>query len=333
MRLQAEGSLKNGWVTVSDEAAANRLHGKAALGVMQSGGALRLSAVEAAWGIDAGRLSVVADGGPVAAEALLAGEADGAPLEVAFLAYRDLRERGLVVRPAGPGLYHVWDRGQGPPREIWFGMRPVAERDAVRVHELAAWASEGSILSVVDEDGAVTHYRASLHAPIGSHASPDDLPPSKGIVLQDRVLVTGKAAAAYHRAGLGTPVGERMVLSFTEAAHLAKQGVLQLPPDFQARAAARQHHFTRTFPVCEDLRARGVLPRSGFRFGTHLRAYDADPDSSHAPWLIQCAFPQDVLHWSEISRAVRLAHGVRKSFLLAVSDGSVRYVGLEWFRP
>jgi tRNA-intron endonuclease len=37
--------------------------------------------------------------------------------------------------------------------------------------------------------------------------------------------------------------------------------------------------------------------------------------------------------WPEVSRAVRLAHGVKKSLLFAAAGERVRYVRLERVRP
>jgi tRNA-intron endonuclease len=38
--------------------------------------------------------------------------------------------------------------------------------------------------------------------------------------------------------------------------------------------------------------------------------------------------------WPEVSRAVRLAHGVRKEILLGrVSEDEVEYVGMSRYRP
>lgn len=96
--------------------------------------------------------------------------------------------------------------------------------------------------------------------------------------------------------------------------------------------------------------ARGALQearvtvRSGFRFGTHLRGYRGDPDDEHADWIVQCAVGTDRLPWLQLARGIRVAHAVRKSFLVAVSgpDGpagqgaasmGTAFVELSWFKP
>jgi tRNA-intron endonuclease len=80
------------------------------------------------------------------------------------------------------------------------------------------------------------------------------------------------------------------------------------------------------------LREAGVAVKSGFRFGTHLRGYAGDPDEGHALWLVQCLAPGETLHWSALSRAIRLAHGVRKRFLVAAGVPQA-FIALSWFKP
>ena len=199
----------------------------------------------------------------------------------------------------------------------------------MRPGHLLEAAQSGDVLGVADEDGSVTYYRAALEAPRGDR-SPGDLPRASGRILEDRVWVADPAAKAWsEREFLGTPHGSGLMLSFAEAEHLRRRGVLALEGDVAATATARQAWFGRTMPAYEALRGAGVVAKSGFRFGTHLRAYRGDPDEEHADWLVHCPGPGG-LEWPDLSRGVRLAHGVRKRFLVFVEG---RFVGLEWFRP
>lgn len=329
MKGLARGRLEDRHVVVEDEADANRLYNKGLVGTPQTGNALRLSLPEAAHAVAHGRLEV---GGHDLAGLLAVGAEGGERTEVEYLAYADLRDRGLVVRH-DPGAFLAWRRAEGPPQDPWFRFHAVSERQAVACDDLLGWADEGAVVGVVDEDGAVTHYRLHAARPAGS-VPQTDLPRLDGIVLDDRVLVPGDGAVrALAREGVGTPHADAAVLSFTEAEALRRRGVLDVPGDLPERAAARQHHFPRTLPVYEALRAAGVVARSGFRFGTHLRGYRDAPDEGHAEWLVHCAEAGDRLHWPEISRGVRLAHGVRKTFLVGVAGPPVRFAAIEWFRP
>lgn len=317
----AQGVLDGDSVLVADTAQAHRLHNKGFVGAPTSDNGLRLSVVEAIHCIQAGRLAV---DGHDAISLLRHGAADGERTEVEHLAYHDLRERGLVVRPSD-GIYTVWKRGEGPKHEPWFTTRVVAERAAIDPAEL----TETDVVSVVDEDGGVIHYDMEALVPAGDCPLPA-LPRAAATLLDDRVLVSDETACArLAEAFVGAPHPAGRVLSLTEAEALRRQDALDVEP-LMDHATSRQPHFRAALAAYEALRAAGVVARSGFRFGTHLRGYRTDPDTVHADWLIHCA--QDSLSWPELSRGVRLAHGVRKAFLVAHGD-PVQFTAATWFRP
>ncbi|HUR61093.1 MAG TPA: hypothetical protein VM286_01845 [Candidatus Thermoplasmatota archaeon] len=319
-------TLAGDHVLVADVAQAARLHQKSAVGDPQPDGSLRLALAEAAWLCTQGRLEV-----PGGAAALLArGASRGNRTEVAFLVYGDLRSRGLVARPEGRG-FRVWPRGEGPPAAPAYDVQVAAEADLVDGQALLALVRSRGVLAVVDSDGGITHYQVEPEAPAGTMPV-TRLPHATGVPLAERVLVADpEAARAYAKQEfLGTPSPAGLVLSLTEAVALARRGALDVP-GIEARAAGLP-----ALPAYMALRDAGVVVKSGFRFGTHLRGYEGDPEAGHALWLIHCLAPGGEMHWSEMSRAIRLAHGVRKRFLVAVpgpSGSAPTFVGLAWFKP
>ncbi len=83
----------------------------------------------------------------------------------------------------------------------------------------------------------------------------------------------------------------------------------------------------------EDLRARGIIAKTGFKYGSHFRAYDGNPRTHHAKYLVH-ALPSGYRGmWPEVSRAVRLAHGVKKQLLLGAAGDKITYLQLERVRP
>ncbi len=307
----AKGRLSGDHVIVEDDKDAQRLHQKGIVGTPISGGGLSLSRIEAAHAAHEGRLRL-----NTSWSVLVQG------IEAAYLAYADLRDRGLVVRHEGDGFL-VWPRGEQPPAKPWFPFYAANERDAVDAAKLRAWAEAEAVVGVVDDDGAVTHYKLAREEPTGSTTWPAGH--AKATVLTDRVIVHGGLPGDH---ALGTKHGNDLVLSLTEAEALRRRDVLEVT----GLDSGHQHHFRRTLPIYEALRDAGVVTKSGFRFGTHFRGYNAHPDQTHAQWLIQCVADDDVLHWSELSRAVRLAHGVRKTFLVATVP-DVAFLAVTWFRP
>ena len=340
----AQGILADGHVVVRDVSEANRLHNKALAGEPQKGNTLRLSLVEAAHCLANGWLAVRGEGGnPLGLPDLLqAGRHHARRAEVEYIVYHDLRERGLVARHGQrPGRFDVWPRGtgQGPPA---YRVLAAAETEPALAADLAMEAGQEAqdatatplVACVVDSDGDVTHYTLSQGLPKGT-VTEATLPDAQGAVLSDHVLVTdATAAAAYRAQHLGTPHGGGVLLSFVEAEALRRRGVLRVDDTAWSAATVGRTDLARVLPAYLALRRAGAVPKSGFRFGTDLRAYEGDPDATHAPWLLHCARTDEAVPWSLLSRGVRLAHGVRKEFLLAVTQGEdVTFVRLAWFRP
>lgn len=311
-----EAVWADGAAWIDAEAEASRIHDKTHAG-RRHGTRLALEPIEAAWLATDGRITLI---GTDLAQ-LLAGHTT----ETAYLVYCDLRARGLSVSCID-GTLCVWERGTHPPAAPAWTVAPCGEQDPVEAQWLAGSARSGCVAAVVDEDATVTYYRLLSDDPHGS-VPPAPLRaqgPLPAQRLADHVLLSD--LTPYEAEAIGTPHPAGLMLSAVEAAHLERRGVLTQSVPTTPRLWVQS-------PVYDDLRARGVVPRSGLRFGADLRAYQGRPDESHAHWLVQCAAPGDVLEWSGLSRGVRLAHSVRKHFLVAVVHEPVEYVRLTWHRP
>ena len=82
-----------------------------------------------------------------------------------------------------------------------------------------------------------------------------------------------------------------------------------------------------------DARSRGLVVKTGFKYGTHFRAYEGSPDDCHARYLMHAVDVSNRTMWPEISRAVRLSGGVKKEFLFSRVGDDVEYLEFRWFRP
>jgi tRNA-intron endonuclease len=74
--------------------------------------------------------------------------------------------------------------------------------------------------------------------------------------------------------------------------------------------------------------------KTGFKFGTHFRSYTKNPDETHAEFLVH-VLPKNFKNiWSEMSRAVRLAHSVNKEIIFAkTSKNTIDYIKFGRLRP
>jgi len=92
------------------------------------------------------------------------------------------------------------------------------------------------------------------------------------------------------------------------------------------KAAKRTHKdFLHLYEVYEDWRMLGFVLKTGFKFGTHFRLYfpGASPVREGGEWIhsrhVAHCFPrQSKLLISEWARAIRVAHSVKKTFVLAI---------------
>jgi tRNA-intron endonuclease len=203
------------------------------------------------------------------------------------------------------------------------------------------------LVGVVDEEGDVTHYRAQLREMRGGlpGVAPEG-PEIGGWAFDDRVVTfeLGSADALAPPGHLGRRLGGAHQLSLIEAVWLARAGRLRLRDattgeplpigDLVTRARAGQPDFDLRLRVYSDLRERGLVAKTGFKYGTHFRAYEEDPEGHHARFLVH-AVPRDhETSWPELSRAVRLAHGVRKEMVFgAAGEQGVEYLKVRRVRP
>ncbi len=348
------GELREGRVAVDDPAEASTLYNRGYFGTPRAGGGLDLSPLEAVYLVESERLEVRRHNRPVGLGDLFraAGSGDEA-FEVRYLVYRDLRQRGYVVEPEeGAVDFHVLPRG-GAPRKTpsLYWVRALSERAVFDLAELLDRAAQAAsvrktlLLALVDEESDVTYYAVREASPRGHLAPPRVDAPVLAYFQGDRAVVLDEGRArALHEAGyFGKIVGRRLQLSLLETAFLVQAGLLEVRnADTDRRiglarllkeANAVQPDFALRLRAYEDLTARGVIAKTGFKYGAHFRAYEGDPEVHHAKYLVHVVPKGHRGAWPEISRAVRLAHGVKKQILFGEIGEDVRYVKLERVRP
>jgi tRNA-intron endonuclease len=349
------GELRGDGVVVEDPAESSTLQNKGSYGEPLSGGGLSLTLLEAVYLVETERLAIVRDGAPVPMRSLLRAASKAYDqFEIKYVVYRDLRQRGYVaVEGPPPSDFVVFPRGGAPkrtPARYWVSAlseRSVFDADALTEHlRRVAAVRKQLLLGVVDEESDLTYYAVRESDPRGhSPQGPGGGPIATAHLLEDRAMVVDEEEAqALHAKGFyGRIVGRRLQLSLIETAHLLKRGAIELRnadtdrritmPRLLADARRIQPDFDLRLQVYEDLKARGIVAKTGFKYGSHFRAYEGDPDRTHAKYLVHALPARYRGMWPEVSRAVRLAHGVKKSLLFGAAGEPVRYIRLERVRP
>ncbi len=344
---------------IDDPSEAGTVYGRGFFGTLGSGG-LQLDRTEALYLVEMGRIGLAGTHGRAIGWAELFRRALRAEpgFGVRYLVYRDLRQRGYVVRAGPPGIaFAVLPRGgvlQKTPTRYWVDA--VSERAPFSLRSLedetdrAQAAKKQLLVGVVDEESDLTYYRVRRPRPMGALPAPTLRTPVPGWLGEDRVLVfePDGVEALGRQPAFGSRIGSRLELSLIEAAFLALTGRLELrdarshrrvPVAGLLRRARRlESGFDERLAVYRVLRERQLVVKTGFKYGAHFRAYPRNPEHAHARYLVHAVPDGFEAPWSEIARGVRVAQGVRKEFLLARVRGppatpTVAFLSLERVRP
>ncbi len=218
----------------------------------------------------------------------LASKLQGKKFLARYFCYRDWRDRGLIARPI--------EEAEGN-----YGRSPVVkypskhfECPKVRAKGLFLY---DDLMSVVDDE-------------------------EEGLGLYERNWFGqyGTYKARKH--------GKFNKLDAYETLFLMRHGGYKLNVK-EARlvkeATKRRPDFLSLYEVYEDWRLRGFVLKTGFKFGTHFRLYfpGAAPTLETEEWMhskhVIHVFPRESkMLISEWARAIRVAHGVKKTFILAI---------------
>jgi len=166
-------------------------------------------------------------------------------------------------------------------------------------------------------------------------------------ITKGRVWVTDeKEAKELGSRGFGEEKEGKLILSPEETMFLKEKrksfvvtgGKKELDFDGLMKEFSKDDkEFPRKYIVYRDLRGRGYVVKTGFKFGTHYRVYGRGvrPGEAHAIWLVHCVPEEFKCDFHTFSGKVRLAQNVRKKMIYAVVDkeGDITYYKVERFSP
>lgn len=336
-----DGRRVDGAIRLAGDAR-QRFHDARGIGRVIDGETIELTWIEAAYLLDRGDLSAV-DG--LGRTAFFADPPDPTAI-TRWLVYRDLRERGYYVAPAYPPgepprtlapSLHVKPRGADPTTDdIAHRVAVLPETATVTVGELTSMA-----MAIVDDEAEVTYLEGTNWEPDGSCSLPDCQPITGHV--QGRWVHVTERSPLYERAFFGQPIGDNEsmhVLTLLEATYLEDRNQLTIAAKSRSLDDAidiDSPHFEATNHVYETLRDAGMVPRSGLKFGTTFRVYDSfDSVESpgHSSALVDVVDPDERTTPRSLSGAVRLATGVRKTYVMAiVAEGTIDWLALQRLTP
>ncbi len=273
--------------------------------------------------------------------------------ELLYVVYKDLRERGYYVQPSVTG-FRVYPRGGHPGRTpaesfvfVISERMPLLLSDLKTHLETVENLKKRLVLAIVDEESDITFYEVKKTILSGSCKFRFDSMLSVASLLEDRVIVwEPQASGALHNRGFfGKPMDEgHLQLSLVESCYLLNKGITGIENrdgerldfiNFSKIASIIESDFMVKYRVYEKLRDCGLVPKTGFKFGTHFRVYRSFKTISglqHSDYLVHAVEHDHVFSLQQLSRAVRLANSVRKEMIYATVDSQVEFITIGRMR-
>ena len=160
----------------------------------------------------------------------------------------------------------------------------------------------------------------------------------------DLVIVRdGNVAKIHEKSHYGNMTEDGLQLSIIEATYLLEKGKLEVKIGSKETSIEELFQILRekgsftNYIVFRDLRNRGYIVKTGFKYGSEFRLYERgkSPGEGHSNYLVKVANENSKFMMSDLSSYVRVAHGVNKKLLFAVVDdeNDITYYNVEWTRP
>lgn len=225
-----------------------------------------------------------------------------------YFVYEDLRDRGNRVRIQGEYLL---------TKKAYL---PISEKKLIKIPEIAEKARNFNDfrLAVVDEESEITYFR--VYEPEMRGEQVEELPEIAGILTDDCVVTEN--TEIFRRYFYGSEKADIVSLSLIESYYLLEKGKLKLvnaSADELISKAKKIKNFERRYEVYRDLKQRGFVVKTGFKFGSEFRAYrkiESVNDLPHSEYLVDIADNKEI-RLIDLARAVRLAQNVRKKMVFA----------------
>ncbi len=350
--MDISGELIKNQIIVKKSNDIGRLYTKSHIGLLLTSNTLQLNLLEGIFLLDEGKIIVYHERTQLRFSDLLQRAVQHIPeFETKYLVYKDLRNRGHAITLVDDDSHVSFRKFQVKNTTVpSCVITAFSERDildiTVTLQLIRKFTKKGNVLwfALVDEEGDITYYNVS-GVDLSGHISEQRYPPGRCVLLKNRLIVFDKKLSSLllKNEFFGKPFGELLQLSFVEALYLLEKDVLEIQT-IEGKKLTKAHcihlmqkhqpDIVQRLMVFKDLKQRGLLVKTGFKFGAHFRAYTQLPDKTHAEYLIHVVEKGFTSIWAEISRAVRLAHSVNKEFIFAcIDEKNIEYIKLGRLRP
>ena len=149
--------------------------------------------------------------------------------------------------------------------------------------------------------------------------------------------------ALHEKSKFGKIESDFLHLSLIEACYLQEKGRLNIYEDDVKCSVGylidliKEDGLYGKYVVYRDLKDRGYVIKTGFKYGTEFRLYNrgGGPGEGHSDYLVKIIFENYDIDALDFASYVRVSHGVNKKLLLAIvdEDFDITYYNIEWTRP
>ncbi|MBQ8016691.1 MAG: tRNA-intron lyase [Methanobrevibacter sp.] len=152
-----------------------------------------------------------------------------------------------------------------------------------------------------------------------------------------------RPVALHEKSKFGKIEADFLHLSLIEACYLLEKGRLNIYEDDVKCSIGylidliKQQDLYAKYIVYRDLKDRGFVIKTGFKYGSEFRLYNrgGGPGQGHSDYLVKIIFENYDINALDFASYVRVSHGVNKKLLLAIvdEDFDITYYNVEWTRP
>lgn len=223
-----------------------------------------------------------------------------------FIVYNLLKSRGFYVKVESQALYYR----RNPRMEFRGPVKVIRESGTIRFQELHE--NGHCIYAALDDDNDLTIFISDPwnlegNAVLGIEAG------TEVRNLDDLSVVDAENVPDW----FGTKFGDMKILNRSEAGYLKPT----------MGGTVEEIHSQNVY---NDLLKRNFIVKTGFKYGANFRIYSGSIDE-HADFLVHVIGENE--QWYKISRAVRVAQGVRKEMLFSgFMDHKPEYIKLRRVR-
>lgn len=347
------GDLVGNHIIVKKPKDVGRLYNKSHFGEIISNNKLKLDLIEGIFLLDENKMRIFHNKNEIGFQELVNIAVKQIPdFETKYLIFKDLRNRGLAIKLCDKNKKTTFcqfkPRIEKKRKQILIST--FSERDILDLEDTAELITEitkknGELwFGIADEEGDITYYHVTSLDLVGE-IEKSVYSKAKGMLLKNRILLFDKELTEnlLKKEFFGKPFGDGLQISLVEALYLSEQDIISINTDdgkklskndFKKSIQKLQPDIHLRYTVFKDLKNRGLLVKTGFKFGSHFRAYTKQIDETHAEYLIHVVKKGFRSVWTEMSRAVRLAHSVNKEIVFAKVDGNkIEYIKFGRLRP